>query len=82
MPSNDVFCARQSRKFAGATANRPNRGSTSNTITSRSCSGNGSGRSIAALTMLNTELDAPIPNASVRTATSVNPGAFAIWRHA
>jgi putative flavoprotein involved in K+ transport len=27
--------------------------------------------------MLNTALDAPIPNASVRTATSVNPGAFA-----
>jgi len=43
---------------------------------------NGSGRSRTALTMLNIAVHAPIPRASVRSATVVNPGAATSWRTA
>src|SRR4029077_4000211 len=48
----------------------------------RSASGYGSGRSRTALTMLNIAVFAPIPSASVRTATRVNPGDLRSWRRA
>src|SRR5437764_6120665 len=48
----------------------------------RSASGYGSGRSKTALTMLKIAVFAPMPSASVRTATRVNPGALRSWRRA
>src|SRR5438876_7788904 len=45
-----------------------------------SASGYGSGRSRTALTMLKMAVLAPIPSASVRTATKVNPGDLRSWR--
>src|SRR6185436_11645015 len=53
----------------------------SHTITSRSGSLKGRGRSNTALIKLNIALFAPIPRASVRTATAVNPGLLASVRH-
>src|SRR5436305_1674760 len=47
-----------------------------------SASGYGSGRSRTALTMLKMAVLAPIPSASVRTATNVNPGDLRSWRRA
>src|SRR5207302_3242084 len=47
-----------------------------------SASGYGSGRSRTALTMLKMAVLAPIPSASVRTATKVNPGDLRSWRRA
>src|SRR5438270_11185794 len=47
-----------------------------------SASGYGSGRSKTALTMLKIAVFAPIPSASVRTATKVNPGDLRSWRRA
>jgi hypothetical protein len=47
------------------------------TLTRRSASGYGSGRSRTAFTTLKIALLAPMPTASVATATSVKPGA---WR--
>src|SRR4029077_14593645 len=48
----------------------------------RSASGYGSGRSRTALTMLNIAVFAPMLNASVKTATRVNPGDLRSWRKA
>jgi hypothetical protein len=50
------------------------------TLTRRSGSANGSGRSATPLITLKIALVAPMPTASVRTATIVNPGAFRNWR--
>src|SRR5437773_963832 len=47
-----------------------------------SASGYGSGRSRTALTMLKMAVLAPMPSASVRTATKVNPGDLRSWRRA
>ena len=47
----------------------------SQSIASRSGSGNGSGCSIVAFMMLNMTVLAPMPRDSVRTATAVKPGA-------
>src|SRR5437867_10283818 len=47
-----------------------------------SASGYGSGRSRTALTMLKVAVFAPMPSASVRTATNVNPGDLRSWRRA
>src|SRR5947199_3401843 len=47
-----------------------------------SASGYGSGRSRTAFTMLKIAVFAPIPSASVRTATRVNPGDLRTWRRA
>ena len=69
MRSNLLSCLRQSRKLAGATENRPYCGTTSCTRTSASGSGYGSGRSSTPLTTLKMALVAPMPSASVRTAT-------------
>src|SRR5438477_6001362 len=48
----------------------------------RSAAGYGSGRSKTALTMLKIAVFAPIPSASVSTATRVNPGDLRSWRKA
>jgi hypothetical protein len=68
----------QSRKSAGDTAPslRLMRGRRSQTITSRSGSANGSGRSSTALTTEKIAELAPMPKASATTATSVKPGFF------
>src|SRR5688572_28544862 len=50
--------------------------------TSWSESGNGSARRIAALIRLKMAVLAPIPSASVRTATAVKPRFFRSWRKA
>src|SRR6266850_1013102 len=50
--------------------------------TSRSDSGYGNGRKSAALTMLKMAVFAPMPSASVSTATAVKPGFFSSWRRA
>src|SRR6266496_3530201 len=49
---------------------------------SRSASGNGNVRSNAALIRLKMAVQAPIPSASVSTATAVKPGFFSSWRKA
>src|SRR4030081_1257500 len=54
----------------------------SHTTTSRSGSLNGNGRSSTALTTLKIAVFAPMPSASVMTATAVNPGFFKSWRKA
>src|SRR5438270_13541266 len=51
-------------------------------VTMRCASGYGSGRSKTALTMLKIAVFAPMPSASVRTATRVNPGDLRSWRRA
>ena len=43
---------------------------------------NGSGRSSTALTMLNIAVQAPMPSASVSSATAAKPGDLASWRTA
>src|SRR4029077_3631875 len=48
----------------------------------RSAFGYGRGRSRTALTILKIAVLAPIPSASVRTATKVNPGDLRSWRRA
>src|SRR5262249_36391516 len=52
------------------------------TATSRSGDGNGSGFNNTALTTLKMAVFAPIPSASVTTATRVNPGDLRSWRKA
>jgi hypothetical protein len=52
------------------------------TIASRSESRYGSGRSKRPLTTLKTAVFAPMPSASVSTATAVKPGCFRCWRKA
>src|SRR5437667_8017502 len=54
----------------------------SETNTSRPGSLNGGGRSSTALTMLKIAAFAPMPSASVSTATAVKPGFFSSWRKA
>src|SRR5207244_3812751 len=49
---------------------------------SRSASGNGNVRSNVALIRLKMAVQAPIPSASVSTATAVKPGFFSNWRKA
>src|SRR5947199_7590695 len=52
------------------------------TTNSRSGSGNESGRNKKALTTLKIAVLAPMPSASVSTATAVKPGFFSNWRKA
>src|SRR5438034_2680088 len=52
------------------------------TTNSRSGSGNESGRNKTALTTLKMAVFAPMPSASVSTATAVKPGFFSNWRMA
>src|SRR5205809_5107779 len=54
----------------------------SETNTSRTGSSNGGGRSTTALITLNIAVLAPIPSASVSTATAVKPGFLSNWRKA
>src|SRR5881296_1898923 len=54
----------------------------SETNTSRPGSLNGGGRSSTALITLKTAVLAPMPSASVSTATAVKPGFFSSWRKA
>ena len=49
--------------------------------TSSSGAGNGSGFKRTALTTLKMAVFAPIPSASVSTATSVKPGCLISWRN-
>src|SRR5256884_2751460 len=51
-------------------------------MTSRSAAGKGNGRSSTALTTLKIAVFAPMPSASVSTATMVKPGFFSNWRKA
>src|SRR5438128_12541513 len=51
-------------------------------MTSRSAAGNGNGRSSTPLTTLKMAVFAPMPRASVSTATAVKPGFFSNWRKA
>src|SRR2546426_11249182 len=51
-------------------------------MTSRSAAGNGNGRSSTPLTTLKMAVFAPMPIASVSTATAVKPGFFSSWRKA
>jgi hypothetical protein len=61
---------------------RPRLGLTEAIRTSRSGLRYGSGRSNTALTTLKIAVLAPMPNASVSTATAVKPGFFSNWRKA
>src|SRR5213075_1194318 len=54
----------------------------SETNTSRPGSLNGGGRSSTALNTLKIAVFAPMPSASVSTATAVKPGFFSSWRKA
>ena len=54
----------------------------SETNTSRSGSLNGGVRSTTALITLNIAVLAPMPSASVSTATALKPGFFSNWRRA
>jgi hypothetical protein len=74
--SNERPCSRQSRKFAGATGFQPS----CSTVTSRDGSRYGSGRSSTALTTEKIAVFAPMPSASVSTATAVKPGFLRIVR--
>src|SRR5881392_913164 len=51
-------------------------------MTSRSAAGNGNGRSNTPFTTLKIAVFAPMPSASVSTATAVKPGFFSNWRRA
>src|SRR5207302_7143708 len=51
-------------------------------MTSRSEAENGNGRSSTPFTTLKIAVFAPIPSASVSTATAVKPGFFNSWRNA
>src|SRR5437879_2521359 len=69
-------------KFAGETPLGCPRVFVSPTKTSRSAFGKGRRRKRTALITLNTAVFAPIPSASVSTATAVKPGFFSSWRKA
>src|SRR6266478_7481538 len=58
------------------------RESTVHNMTSRSGSLKGNGRSNTPLTTLKMAVFAPMPRASVSTATAVKPGFFSNWRKA
>jgi hypothetical protein len=73
-PSNDRTPARQSRKSGSEAVSRPIATCRPQTITRRSGSGYGSGRSSTPLTMLKMAVVAPMPIASVATTAMVNPG--------
>src|SRR6266540_1977746 len=60
----------------------PRWGLRSHSVTSRSGSGYGSGLSNTPLMMLKIAVFAPMPSASVSTATAVKPGFFNSWRKA
>src|SRR5467141_2330642 len=51
-------------------------------MTSRSATGNGNGRNKTPFTTLKMAVFAPMPSASVSTATAVKPGFFSNWRKA
>ena len=72
----------QSERFRGDTPERPPAGARSHSITTRSGSRNGSGRRSAASTSAKMAAFAPMPRASVMTATSVKVGAAFICRSA
>ena len=80
--SNEWLWSRQSRKFRYDTVSLGNCGQCSANSTSLCGSRYGSGRSSTAFTMLNIALFAPIPNASVSTATHANPLSFLSLRNA
>src|SRR5216117_589624 len=60
----------------------PRCGLRSHNVTTRSGSGYGSGLSRTPWMMLNIAVFAPMPSASVSTATAVKPGFFSSWRKA
>ncbi|PYR05040.1 MAG: hypothetical protein DMF99_29790 [Acidobacteria bacterium] len=76
MSVNTVLRARQSATFAGAATVcvQPLRGFVSEISIRRSGCVYGSGRSRTARTTVNIEVTAPMPTASVRMTTKVNPG--------
>ena len=84
IPSKAPFILDQSRKSAGETtlSSTPSASRFSNTITSRSGSAYGSGRSRMALTAEKIAVLAPIPSASVRMAMTVTPGCLTRSRSA
>src|SRR6266850_8508666 len=84
MLSND-FCARSKTARSGAENpifGKPSFGMPSKSIMSREGCLKGSGRSSTAFTTLKMAVFAPMPRASVRTATSVKPGLLASIRNA
>ena len=73
--SKEWFCSRQSTKFAGATVPRvPSESCLSQSITRRSGWGYGRGFRMTPFTTVNMAAFAPIPSASVSTATTAKPG--------
>jgi hypothetical protein len=80
--SNTVLSAFQSRKFGHEIEISGCDGVDSLRLTMRFASGYGSGRRSTALITLKIAVFAPMPNASVRTAMSVNPGDLRSWRRA
>src|SRR2546426_485673 len=82
-PSNTVVCSRHPPSNGAETEPfcEP-LGPLSKTITNRSVSLNGNGRRRMALTTLKIAVFAPMPSASVSTATAVKPGLFSSWRKA
>ena len=70
---NTLCSAPMSTKFPADTLPRPWSRQLSHTETTRSGAGIGSGRSTTALSALKMAVVAPIPRASVATATSANP---------
>src|SRR6266513_5015913 len=84
MLSNDALCRCQSSTFNPELRESvtPRLGLTEAIRTSRSGSRYGSGRSNTALTTLKMAVFAPMPSASVSTATAVKPGFFRSWRKA
>src|SRR3972149_4441320 len=83
-PVKLVPCSAQSAKSGNEAVERsnPNRGTVRNTMTRSLESRYGSGRSNTPLTTLKTAVFAPIPSASVSTATRVKPGCFPSERSA
>src|SRR6266513_1635211 len=75
---NVVFCFRQSRKFGNEIEPASKFGLLSCSVTSCSGSGYGKGFSSTPFTTENSAVFAPMPSASVRIATAVNPGDFVI----
>src|SRR5439155_7684992 len=84
MLSNDALCRCQSSTFNPELRESVTSrlGLTEAIRTSRSGSRYGSGRSKTALTTLKIAVFAPMPSASVSTATAVKPGFFSNWRKA
>src|SRR6266516_7553109 len=82
--SNTWFCACQSTKVPGATlkVGKPNFTLLSCNRTNRSGSGKESGRNKTPFTTLKMAVFAPMPSASVSTATAVKPGFLSNWRKA